>query len=331
MAARRQSQPSDGSVFAAIFVLVLVVGFIIKYIWWIVGAAALVGLFFVGRAVAQKIEERRELEAELAAEREFDLRRRTERQHRWMITGDSRAIYGPEGEAATQAVTPPLSEGEEAAGQCDSPIAQLAATPGELEALVRDKPQGWPHALFASILVQRRTPLLARLRDSELGFTPSATTRIDMAWDVGHRVVGLIDEMLTTAEQLERFMAAPAFMAAFNDAPGRSEPDAEAIKHIAHRTMDYHERFLELSERCRALSAPSRYSDILADCARLLDIPLQSYREFIGEYVDIIEALPRVLGHATGDINLGSLGLYIKIDDRLQSRIYKRLGAISKS
>lgn len=317
--------------FVAIFALLFVVGLVITYIWWFVGAAALAGMFYAGRAVARKVEERRVLEAELEAERKFDLQRSTERQHRWMMTGDSRAIYGPEGEAFTQAVTPPPSEGKGPAAQTDSPIAQLAATPGELEALMRDKPQGWPHALFASILVQRNTPLLARLRDSELGFTPSATTRIDMAWDVGHRVVGLIDEMLTTAEQLERFMAAPAFMAAFNDRPDGANPDAEAIGHIAHRTMDYHERFLELSERCRALSAPSRYSDILADCARLLNIPLQSYREFIAEFVDLIEALPRVLGHATGDIDLGSLGLYIKIDDRLQSRIYKRLDAITRS
>lgn len=31
---------------------------------------------------------------------------------------------------------------------------------------------------------------------------------------------------------------------------------------------------------------------MIADCARLLDAPLQSFREFTGEYVDIIEALP---------------------------------------
>lgn len=34
----------------AIFVLLFVVGLVIKYIRWFVGAAALVGMFFVGRA-----------------------------------------------------------------------------------------------------------------------------------------------------------------------------------------------------------------------------------------------------------------------------------------
>jgi hypothetical protein len=324
----RGTQPSDGSAFAAIVVLLLVVGFIIKYIWWIVGAAAVAGVAYGGWVVVRKAEERRALEAELAEEREFELQRRAERQRRWMLTGDSRAIYGEDGAAAMRAMASPLPDDDEAA-QENEPVARLATTAAELEALVKDKPQAWPHALFASILVQRSAPLAARLRDSELGFTPAATTRIATAWELGRRVVGLMDEMLTTAQQLDTFMGAPAFMGAFSAAPGSSEPDPEAIAHIAHRTMDYHERFLDLSERCRALSAASQYSDILADCARFLDIPLQSYREFIDEYVDIVDSFPRVLEHATGDIHLGSLALYINIDDKVQSRIYKRLDAIN--
>ncbi|QZT65866.1 hypothetical protein [Mycolicibacterium austroafricanum] len=38
MASRgRYSQPSDGAVFCAILLLLLAVGFVIKYIWWFVG------------------------------------------------------------------------------------------------------------------------------------------------------------------------------------------------------------------------------------------------------------------------------------------------------
>jgi hypothetical protein len=69
--------------------------------------------------------------------------------------------------------------------------------------------------------------------------------------------------------------------------------------------MDYLERFLELSERCRALPVRSEHVDIVADCARMLDDPLASYREFIADFVDIIEALPRVLKHATGPVDMG--------------------------
>lgn len=329
MAARRRSHADGGSGFAAVVVLLLVVGLIIKYIWWIVGAGALIGLFFVGRAVAREVDKRREL----AEEREFQLKRRADRQHRWMLTGDPRAVYGQEGAAAMRKVapTPSLPGKKDAAAQENLPIARMAATAGELAALERDKPQEWQWALFASVLLQRMTPLLPRLRDSELGFTLAGTTRIRTGTELAGALVGLIDEMLSTGRQLEDFMGSPAFMRAFGDLTDDSSSDPEAIKHIANRVMDYHERFLELSERCRGLSVPSQYADVLTDCARLLDIPLQSYREFIGELVDVIEALPQLLQHATGVVNMGSVVLDVDIDDQLRSRIFKRLEAISRS
>jgi hypothetical protein len=329
MAARRRSHADGGSGFVAVVVLLLVVGLIIKYIWWIVGAGALVGLIFVGRAVAREVEKRREL----AEQREFQLKRRADRQHRWMLTGDPRAVYGQEGAAAMRRVAPTISlpGGKDAAAQENLPIAKMAATAGELAALVNDKPQEWQWALFTSVLVQRTAPLLPRLRDSELRFTPASTTRVYSGPELARSLVGLIDEMLSTASQLESFTVTPAFMDSFREHADGSPADAEAITHIANRVMDYHERFLELSERCRGLSVPSHYAAVLTDCARLLDIPLQSYREFIGELVDVIEALPQLLQHATGVVNMGSVVLDIDIDDQLRSRIFKRLEAISRS
>ena len=126
-------------------------------------------------------------------------------------------------------------------------------------------------------------------------------------------------------------MAAPAFMAAMRDGADGSPADAEAVTHVAHRVMDYHERFLTLSERCRGLSAPSQYADVIADCARLLDIPLQSYREFIDELVGVVQSLPQVLHHATGTVYMGAVVLDINMDEQLRSRFFKRLEAISKS
>jgi hypothetical protein len=332
MASRgRYSQPSDGAVFCAILLLLLAVGCVIKYIWWFVGGAVLVGVFAGIYWLAQKMEEERQLEADEAAEREFEMTRRAERQKRWTLIGDKRAIYGEDGAAAMRKIADdPETDAEAAPAQDDSPVAQLATTPAELDALVRDKPSAWPHALFASILVQRAAPLQSRLRDSELGFTAPTSTVALTPVHLASTVVTLVDEMIATAHQLEGFMAAPAFMAAFTGKDGE-EADPEAIKHIAHRTMDYLERFMELSERCRALPVRSEHVDIVADCARMLDDPLTSYREFIADFVDLIEALPRVLAHATGTVDMGSLGLYLKIDDKRYSRILKRLDVITQS
>lgn len=154
MAARRQSPPSDGSAFVAILGVLVVVGLVIEYIWWFVGGAVLVGLFFAGRALVRQLEKERRLEAEQEADREFEMTRRAERQRRWTLMGDERAIYGEDGAAARRRV----AEDDDETACEDMPIAELATTPAELEALIREKPQGWPQALFGSILVQRLTP-----------------------------------------------------------------------------------------------------------------------------------------------------------------------------
>lgn len=327
MAARRYSQPSDGSVFLGILGVLFIVALVIKYIWWFVGAAVLAGVVAAVVALVKEEQKRRELAEDEAAEREFDLQRSAERQQRWTVMGDKRAIYGEKGAAAMHALRED-SEGKVA--QDDSPVARLATTAAELDVLIQEKPQAWPHALFASILVQRTTPLLTRLRDSELGFTaPSSTVTLEPR-QLAPMVVNLIDEMIATAHQVESFVMTPAFMGAFADVDD-SGPDAEAIAHIAHRTADYLERLLDISERCRGLPVRSDHTDIVTDCARMLDDPIQSFREFIADYVDIVDALPRVLEHATGDVNMGSLGLFIKIDDKRHTRIIRRLDAITRA
>ncbi len=73
-----RGRSDSGSGFAAVFLLLLMIGFVIKFIWWVAGAAALVGLFFVGRYLVRQAQERREL----AADREIDLKLQADRQLR---------------------------------------------------------------------------------------------------------------------------------------------------------------------------------------------------------------------------------------------------------
>lgn len=318
MAARRDS---GGGGFVGVLGLLFLIGLIVEYIWWIVGAAAVIGLgvgiYYASRAAIRRAEEQRRL----AERREEELRIRADRQRRWTLLGDSRAVYGTDGEGPTRAVSEPPAHD-------DRPIARMARTSGELEALKREKPQAWPQALFASILMQRTSAVLPRLRDSELGFTASGGVRVPSGSYLASRLTDLLDQMLATLQQIDAFVNAPAFMAGFGS---ESRPaDAEAIEHVAHRLMDYQEQLLDLSEQCRTLSPPSTYTDVTADCVRLLDAPLQSFREFTTEYIAIIEALPRVLAHATGAIHLGGLALDLNVDDHLLSLTEKRLQAMSR-
>lgn len=314
-----RGHPESGGGLAGAFVLLLVVGFVVEFIWWIVGAAALVGLFFVGRAVARSVRERREL----AVERELDLKLRADRQHRWTLAGDSRGVYGADGAAEMRVVSPPVTPPTAS----DAPaVAQLATTESGVAALVREKPSGWEWALFTSVLVQRENAVLPRLRDSHLGFTPTSVTRVSSGPELERMLLELVDEMLSTARRIDRFMAAPAFRAAFGG--DGSSGDADAISHVAHRLMDYHERLLQLSERCRSISAPSYFDTALAECGRLLDRPLEGYHEFITELADVVAALPLYLRHATGDVDLGSLALDVDVADA--SRVLRRLRTLSR-
>src|SRR5690242_3079117 len=244
---RRQS--SGGSGFAGVFVVLLVVGFVIKFIWWIVGAAALVGAFFAIRALVRKAEQRR-IEA---AERDAELARRADQQNRWTLRGDSRGVYGPAGAKAMRSVspTPPDVASVDETATEQPQVAAVVYSAAELTDVIKRRLPCWRWAAFASVLVQRRAPLQARLRDSALGFTVSGGARLDTGAEVKFFMLGRMDELVQLVGQAESFMLAPAFTGMFGDPDDETTADADGIIHIANRLMDYLEQFLDLSEMCR--------------------------------------------------------------------------------
>ncbi|MFZ1179135.1 MAG: hypothetical protein WAO15_23345 [Mycobacterium sp.] len=87
------SRSSSGGGFGALLGLLLLIAIIIKFIWWILGAAALVGLCLLGRAIVRWYSKR---SAEYARYLE-GVAARADQQHNWVLRGDDRGIYGPEG------------------------------------------------------------------------------------------------------------------------------------------------------------------------------------------------------------------------------------------
>lgn len=103
----------SGGGFGALLGVCLIVGIIIKFIWWILGAAALVGLFFMARAIVQwdarRLAEKARYQAALEA--------RAEQQHAWVLRGDDRGIYGVEGAKLMREVRRPARPRAERHGQ----------------------------------------------------------------------------------------------------------------------------------------------------------------------------------------------------------------------
>jgi hypothetical protein len=132
-------------------------------------------------------------------------------------------------------------------------------------------------------------------------------------------------ELSRLVEQLEAFMTAPAFMGVFG---GHDEDtaDADGIQHAANRLMDLHERFLALAERCRDLKAPSEYDGLMRDTTRLMGIPLDGFRVFIDDYVELVDELP-VLVRVGGGVIHEAITLHMDLDDQLVIRINKQVRA----
>jgi uncharacterized membrane protein YphA (DoxX/SURF4 family) len=74
----------------SLFGVLLLIGLIVKLIVWILGAIVLYVLFHVARSQLRAAGARTEADARRAAE----VAARAEQQHRWVLRGDDRGIYG---------------------------------------------------------------------------------------------------------------------------------------------------------------------------------------------------------------------------------------------
>lgn len=88
----RRQNSSDGSG-ATFFAVLIVVGLIVKFIWWILGVLALVATFYLVRAGVRAFRAKQAAYAAYCAQ----LAGRADQQHTWVLEGDARGTYGPEG------------------------------------------------------------------------------------------------------------------------------------------------------------------------------------------------------------------------------------------
>jgi hypothetical protein len=84
---------SSGGGLGAVIGVLFVIGLIIKFIWWIVGALALVAVCYVIRAVVRQGN----VAAAAWNQRMAEIAARADQQHNWVMQGDDRGTYGPDG------------------------------------------------------------------------------------------------------------------------------------------------------------------------------------------------------------------------------------------
>jgi len=293
--------------------------------WLVLALAACVGLYFAIRVRATKRGSR-----DLSSEVGEEIAQRADQEDRWAQRGDTRGVYGEEGAELMKRVDPEPDISAEVDKSSFPTTAAVAYTAADLDTLLSEKLPCWRWAAFVSVLVQRRAAVRSRLRDAELGFSAPSGERVDGGPQLGRLVADRMDELLVLVKQVESFMLTPAFMGAFGDPSQESSADAEGIVHTTNRLMDYHERFLALSERCRGLSAPSDSEELLGDLEKLMDVPLASYRKFIDDFVERVGEMPEMLHYAHGGtVELDPVVLHMDVDNKLLERINKQLSEIA--
>jgi hypothetical protein len=293
--------------------------------WLVVGLIGVfAGLFVGGRAVYPRVR------TDLAVEqqRQQEIRERADEQHRWASRGDTRGVYGSEGAELMREVLPapvlphPAPENIE--------VAEVVHTRAELDAMLTKKPQCWRYAAFVSVLVQRRAAVAARLRDARLGFAEPSGETASTSFVVAHFFTDRMAELSEIVEQVDDFMLSPAFNEVFGDPHDGDSADADGIIHTANRLMDYHDRLLALSERCRGVTVPHRYAELQRDCGLLMVIPLEGYTTFIDDFVGRIVEMHDVARYARGDVLLDPVLLSITDDDELISRVGRQISQVAR-
>jgi len=281
-------------------------------------------VFFSGRAVFQRFR----TDPAVDEKGQQEIRERADEQHRWASRGDPRGVYGAQGAELMREVLPapvlprPTPE--------DIEVADVAYTQAGLDAMLKQKPQCWRYAAFVSVLVQRRAAVGARLRDARLGFAEPSGETASTGYVVAHFFTDRMGELSEIVEQVDDFMLTPAFSEVFGDPHDGDSADADGVIHTANRLMDYHDRLLALSERCRGVTVPHRYTELQRDAGLLMVIPLEGYHTFIEDFIGRISEMHDVARYAQGDVQLDPVVLSVTDDDELIARVGRQISQFAR-
>jgi hypothetical protein len=208
------------------------------------------------------------------------------------------------------------------------PTANIVPTLEALSQMLEKKPSCWRFAAFASILFQRWATVEERRVRVVLGYHADPSRRLCTNREVALFAAEQLRACDDLVKDLDVFMRAPTFMGVFGDPADESTADANGIVRIAHRLMDYYDRFLELAEECRDCSAPSRYAELLGDCARFVNLPLRDFGDFVDDVLVRFEELRANVARGNDDVWLEPVLLRTTTEDHLIWSILDRLNEI---
>lgn len=205
-------------------------------------------------------------------------------------------------------------------------VAHVASTKESLSRLIADKPAAWPWAVFASVLVQRRNAVQARLRAVASGYQPRPGVSLT-GQAYAQTAIAAMRAISDTVTQIEQFMLSPAFKGAFGESGDDKAADADAIVGIANRLMDYHQTLLAQAEICLQTPVESDVVVFVQDAGAVALMPLVGYDDFIETMCARIGEAQDLLPYGDRDtvIQLDDVSLGMKLPDDLSERFFGQI------
>lgn len=214
----------------------------------------------------------------------------------------------------------------------DTPrFATVEDTQEGLVALLNERPHSWRWAAFASVLVQRQLALELSVRDHRMGFAKQSGERIVNFDELQELAENMMYDVEQTGQQLTGLLLTEAFISVFGPEDDESAADPDGIVHAATRLMDFYERYLQLAQRVRGVSAPAKFVNALDTCARLVDKPLAGLDEFIDNYSSLVKGLPAQLIAANGENINQPIELHLNVDEEVFEELIRQLKDIANA
>ncbi len=204
-------------------------------------------------------------------------------------------------------------------------FAEIQTTQEGLVSLLQERPKCWPWAAFVSVLVQRRKVMESAVRDHKLGFAPGSGERVNDLATMHKLAQNTMYDVAQVGQQMAGLLLTEAFVSVFGTEFDESTADPDGIVHVATRVMDFYDRYLELAQRVRGVSAPSRFVNVIDTTARLVDKPLAGMDLFINDYVAAVEAMPTQLVAAEGENIRNPIEIQIHMDNELLEELVRQL------
>lgn len=214
-------------------------------------------------------------------------------------------------------------------------VAHVATTPAGLARLTADKPPNWRYAAFASVLLQRRNGVQARLRQCVSGYQPRPG-QVPLDGRAYSLLAGrIMSDVADQVRQVKQFMLSPAFAAAvaFPGEAGQTEVDPDTVVSIANRLMDYHETFLAHAETAVQTAVQPEVRMLLGDVGAFTLCPLMGYDGLIETLCERVGEAQDLLPYTHGGtvIDLGNADLEMTLPDGLTDRIVSQIKRFSQT